>query len=207
MNYFEFIDVFGNNPVIDIRNVENYFGKLDRRRLYEWQQRGLIIRLANNFYIPAKKHIDSNALKSIACKIYEPSYIGLQSALAWHNLIPEAVFQTTAVTTRRNKRFATPVGSFHYRSIKREYFFGIALIDTGQTQFHISDPEKTLLDYFHFVRGSDQRDTIEEMRLNFEEINSTINWPRMDRYLRIISSPKLNRAAHHVKEMTRAEYR
>jgi predicted transcriptional regulator of viral defense system len=204
MNYREFTDVFGDDPVIDIRNVATYFGGLDRRRLYEWQQRGLIIKLANNFYVPANKHVDGEMLKAVACRIYEPSYIGLHSALAWYNLIPEAVFQTTAITTRRNKRFRTPIGDFHYRSIKREFFFGVQLAGSGKKQFRISDPEKTVLDYLHFVAGSDHRDTLEEMRLNIIEIKNLFDWPRLRRYLRLFASPKLERATQLLKEMANA---
>jgi predicted transcriptional regulator of viral defense system len=205
MNYREFCEVFGDDPVIDIRNVATYFGGLDRRRLYEWQQRGLIIKLANNFYVPANKRVDGELLKTAACRLYEPSYIGLYSALAWYNLIPEAVFQVTAITTRRNKRFSTPIGDFQYRSIKRELFFGVQLGGAGNNKFRISDPEKTILDFLHFTAGSDHRETLEEMRLNVIELKTLLDWARLERYLRLFSSPKLERAAQRLKEMADAE--
>ena len=71
MNFREFTDVFGDDPVIDIRNVKTYFGGLDRRRLYEWQQRGLIVKLVNRFgifrYIKAVPPALLLAQKILAC--------------------------------------------------------------------------------------------------------------------------------------------
>src|SRR5690348_8693957 len=43
-----------------------------------------------------------------AQRIYGPSYISLESALAAHGLIPEAVHSVTSVCSRRSVQFKTP---------------------------------------------------------------------------------------------------
>ena len=205
MTFWAFSNVFGNDRLIDMRNVCTYFNGLDRRRLYEWQKRGLIVKVANNFYVMAGKPLDGAGLKTIACQIYAPAYVGLTSALSWYNLIPEAVFQTTAITTRRNKFITTGLGDFRYRSIKAELFFGISVVVRDNNHFFMSDPEKTLLDYLYFVPNSDTRETLAEMRLNLDEIRRVVDRQKLRNYLRLFASPKLGRAVRHLTEMTDVE--
>lgn len=205
MNFLEFSKVFGENRLIDIRNVSTYFNGMDRRRLFEWQKRGLIVKVTNNFYVTAGKPLDSDGLKTLACGIYAPAYIGLASALSWHHFIPEAVFQTTAVTTRRNRLIRSSVGDFHYRSIKARLFFGMSVIDRGNDHFFISDPEKTLLDHFYFTPNSDKKETLAEMRLNVDEIRRVIDAKKLEGYLRLFASPKLARAVRYLREMAHVE--
>ena len=205
MTFLEFSKVFGNDRIIDIRNVSTYFNGLDRRRLYEWQKRGLITKIANNYYVIAGKPLDGQGLKTIACQIYAPAYVGLASALSWYNFIPEAVFQTTAITTRRNKSIRTALGDFSYRSIKPELFFGISVVMRENDHFFISDSEKTLLDHLYFVPNSDTKETLEEMRLNTDEIRLAVDGRKLQNYLQLFASSKLDRAVRYLMEMKYVE--
>ncbi len=205
MTFLEFSKVFGNDRVIDMRNVCTYFNGLDRRRIYEWQKRGLISKVVSNYYVIAGRALDSQGLKSIACQIYKPAYVGLASALSWYNFIPEAVFQTTAITTRRNKHITTALGDFRYRSIKPELFFGITVVLRDNARFFISDPEKTLLDHLYFTPGSDAMEAIDEMRLNSDEIRRVLDREKLRNYLKLFASSKLDRAVRYLIEVTYAE--
>lgn len=49
--------------------------------------------------------------------LYAPSTISLESALAFHGLIPEAIYQTTSTTQKRTCRFSTPLGDFIYHAV------------------------------------------------------------------------------------------
>lgn len=205
MTFLEFSKVFGQDRLIDIRNVSTYFDGLDRRRLYEWQKRGLITKVVNNYYVMAGVPLDGQGLNTIACQMYAPAYIGLASALAWYHFIPEAVFQTTAITTRRNKHLATALGDFRYRSIKTELFFGIRVIVRDHDHFFISDPEKTLLDQLYFVPNSDTKDVLAGMRLNADEIRRVVDREKLRNYLQRFASAKLDRAVHSLVEMSYVE--
>jgi predicted transcriptional regulator of viral defense system len=205
MSYAELVKVFGHARLIDIRSVATYFNGIDRRRLYEWQKKGYLLRLANNFYILSGKELDDQALKVIACRICAPSYIGLESALAYHRLIPEAVFQTVGITTLRNRLIRTPVGDFRFRSIRPDLFFGFNVAGSGSESFFIADPEKTLLDHFYFTPGSDRKDALVEMRFNLDEIRRVVNIPKLKGYLSLFASPKVTKAARHVMEMAHVE--
>jgi hypothetical protein len=50
----------------------------------------------------------------IAAILHSPSHVSLESALAHHGLIPEAVFQVSSVTSSRSRTFKTPVGVFSF---------------------------------------------------------------------------------------------
>ena len=201
MNYIEFRTIFGENNVIDMRNVVTYFNGLDRRRLYEWQKKGYIRKVTNGFYIFADIEINELLLKNIASQIYQPSYIGLESALAYYNFIPEAVFQTISITTQRSKSFRTKVGDFQYRSIKKELFFGYNTVVFKNGTFLISDPEKTLLDVFYFTPAVDEKDVLEELRLNIDVLRTSLDIEKMRGYLTLFSSLKLDKSFKHLREL------
>ncbi len=114
-----------------------------------------IIKLKKGFYI---KNGSSNSFisnKIIANLLYGPSYISLEYALSYYNLIPERVENVTSVTTKRKKIFNTPIGSFLYYSIKREYYpLGVLWKkeDNGRGYF-IASPEKALIDKLYFDKA------------------------------------------------------
>ena len=69
MNFIEFTKSVDAENVIDIRNVVNYFDGMDRRRLYEWQKKGYLIKITNNFYYMADLKVSDDLLKVAANKM------------------------------------------------------------------------------------------------------------------------------------------
>jgi hypothetical protein len=53
----------------------------------------------------------------IAAMLHSPSHVSLESALAHHGLIPEAVYQVASVTSARSRMFNTPVGVFSFKRV------------------------------------------------------------------------------------------
>ena len=175
MKFIELKKQFKNTDVIDIQNILNYYSHIDRRRLYEWQKKDYIKKIVNNYYIFSDVLIDDTLLKVIANKIYTPSYIGLESALSYYNLIPEAVFNIISISTRKTREIETELAYFHYNSINRKLFWGYSLKKNNNHYFFISDPEKALLDYFYFKPHLSGKNDFIELRLNEEELKKLIN--------------------------------
>jgi len=81
-------------------------------------QAGEILRLKPGLFL-----LDGRYRKSephpfqIAALLHYPSHISLESALAWHHLIPEAVYQVSSVTVGRSRSFTTPVGIFTFQRV------------------------------------------------------------------------------------------
>ncbi len=191
MKYVEFKKKLANHQVIDIRNVINLFGKIDKRRLYEWQKQDYIKRLSNNYYIFTDAITDDSLLKYIANKIYPPSYIALESALSQYNLIPEAVFQIKSITTMKTKKIQYDLGYFSYHSIKKPLFFGYGLKGNDTNLFFISDPEKTVLDYLYFNHHLSTDDDFKTLRINSEVFQEIISPKKLYGYLDIFNHFRL----------------
>lgn len=77
-----------------------------------------IFRLKKGVYILASnwRRTDPHPFV-VASRLYSPSHISLESALSFHGLIPEAVFQVASVTTRRRQVFDTPMGYFTFDTV------------------------------------------------------------------------------------------
>lgn len=190
----KFIDLkikYKNNGIIDIRNVINFFGCIDRRRLYEWQKKRYIRKITNNWYIFSDIEIDDIILKTIANRIYPPSYIGLESALVYYELIPEAAFQITSITTRKTKLFKTSIAQFKYRVLDKRLFFGYDLIKSDNYSFFISNPEKTILDYLYLNPHLKEISDFSELRINRRQLQTIINIYRLKKYLSMFSHKRL----------------
>jgi predicted transcriptional regulator of viral defense system len=131
----------------------------------------------------------------IATELIQPSYISLEKALEMHNLIPEAVFTFTCVTTKRPAHYETPMGVFDYRYIRRDLFWGYEpYTQQNQTAF-VALPEKALLDYFYFLNGPVTREVVEGLRLQSLE---TIEEKRLLSFAEKFRKPKIARAAREI---------
>jgi len=85
----------------------------------------------------------------LAGSIFGPSYLSFEFALAYHGLIPEAVYTFTSATfdKKKKKRYNTPFGIFTYRDIPSEvYPLAVEIIREGDYTCQIASPEKALCD-------------------------------------------------------------
>jgi len=106
-----------------------------------------IIRVKKGLYILSPEWGGRCDPVILANVVYGPSYVSLESALAYWGLIPEAVTAVTSMSTGRSKRFSTPVGEFIYRHIQPSaYVNGIVRRQIDTVPFLIASPEKALCD-------------------------------------------------------------
>ncbi len=85
----------------------------------------------------------------LAPVIYGPSYLSFDFALAWHSLIPEAVYTFTSATCMkgRRKEFTNFYGTFTYRDVPKDVFpLEVNLITENGYSFFIASAEKALCD-------------------------------------------------------------
>ena len=77
-----------------------------------------VIRLKRGLFILAREYRKSDPHPyTIAAMLHAPSHISLETALAYHGLIPEAVFQIASVTASRSREFETPLGIFTFQRV------------------------------------------------------------------------------------------
>src|SRR5690554_1007781 len=110
MTYLEFHKALNTFPVFSIQDIRKVFEDFDRRRLIEWQKKGYLLKVRRGFYCFAD-HVEKNGfLQFAANKIYNPSYISLEFALAYYGFIPEESFTITSVSSRNTADFQTKIG-------------------------------------------------------------------------------------------------
>ncbi len=171
-----------------------------RAQLARWTKAGRIIRLNRGLYTLAEPYRKQQPDPFyIANKIKTPSYISLQSALAWYGLIPEQVPSAISVTTERPAEYETPLGRFVYRHIKPDFFAGYQsiVLDSGFEMF-IALPEKALVDLLYLVPRSDTKAWVDGLRL--QNLN-TIDGEKVNYWLEILGTPKANRLAVLLEEL------
>jgi len=116
---------------------------------------GELIRLKRGLYVasPGKNGILLSP-ELIANHLLGPSYVSMESALAHYGMIPERVFSTISLTTKRAKQFDTPLGNFTYIQTIAPYLW-IGLVQELFNQkyaFLIASPEKALCDKMVYTR-------------------------------------------------------
>ncbi len=199
MNYIKFRRKLKEQKLFSTKDLAQIWPEFNLDNLINWQDKGHIIKLRNNWYgFPDLLHSEAD-LNLVANRLRFPSYVSLQSALRHYNWIPESVFSVTSVTSLKPASWITPIGHFTYRSIKPSLFFGFTSIKSNEISYRIADPEKTLIDTLYFNSKLASIIDFEQMRFNQVEINAILNRNRLENYLSIISSKSLNKriAAFH----------
>ncbi|WP_320127574.1 hypothetical protein [uncultured Sphaerochaeta sp.] len=112
---------------------------------------GDIIRIRRGFYGFApylqKKPIPQFAISHF---IYRYSYISLESALANHGWIPEAIGVYSSVTMNNNAWFNTPIGIYAYDRVKQNrFYFGLERHCENGYYWLQATPLKALADYVY----------------------------------------------------------
>jgi phage terminase large subunit-like protein len=145
-------------------------------------EHGELVRLKRGLYC-VSTDITGKRFSSelIANHLYGPSYVSLETALAFYNLIPERMAATQSVVTKRAKLFQTPVGRFTYQTVPEEYYsVGIRQqqVESGVT-FMIASPEKALCDlillrsHLRITSEKAMRAFMEDyMRVDFSDIKN-----------------------------------
>lgn len=163
-----------------------------RVQLSRWVSNGRLVRIHKGWYTLREpfRRVRLN-LNVVACSIKRGSYVSLQSALAYHGMIPEYVAETTCVTTGRPLTIDSPVGRIGFRHVKREIFFGYGQEVSAKQEAYIASPEKALLDLFYLTPGSDDASYITELRLQASE---QLDTHKMVRMAERFQAPRLLRA-------------
>ena len=99
-----------------------------RRQLSRWVKGGRLLQLRRGLYAlaPPYRKVTPHPFV-VANRLVRGSYVSLQSALAYHGLIPEHVPVTTSMTTGRPQRRENPLGSFEYHHVRKDLLTGYRL--------------------------------------------------------------------------------
>ena len=151
-------------------------------KISEMIKSGELVSLRRGLYVPGPE-LDLPIPESfvIANHLRGPSYVSLESALSYWNLIPERVYETSSVTTKTTKTYQTSLGRYSFQHLTTPYYsFGIRSVRlTEQQTALIASPEKAVCDKIVLTAGVILRSTsqtmdflIEDLRIDEEQLQT-----------------------------------
>lgn len=201
MNFIDFQKTFESTPIIPNSEIDIHFPEFERNNLTRWQKKGYLVKIRNGYYRLNRPIQNQDELFVLAGKIYRPSYISLETALAWYGLIPESVFSITSVTHLKTQSFQTPIGHFEYRHLKKELLFGAILSSCDQYFYKIANPVKALLDFLYLRHDLHEAGHFEELRLDLISLQKLFKKYSMNHYLSAFDSHTLNSKIATIQKM------
>jgi predicted transcriptional regulator of viral defense system len=175
-----------------------------RRQLGRWTASRKILQLRRGLYAlaPPFQRVQAHPFL-IANHLVVPSYVSMESALAYFGMIPEYVPRTTSVTTGRPGSRETALGSYAHRHIAPRLFFGAEQLEVApRQQAFVATPEKALLDLVHLTDGGGSAAHLRSLRLQSLE---RLDLSRLVAFAERTESPKLLRAARAIRELVEEE--
>jgi len=177
--------------IFSYQDLKLQYENFDRRRLYERQKKWHIIKIKKWYYILNTKKIWNNELYMISNKIYEPSYISLETALSYYNLIPEWVFTTTAISSKKTNQFNSPIWLFTYKNVKKELFGWYTTINIKDIKFNIATIEKSIFDMIYLNNNFKNKNDFDGRRLDCLEITNKRNSNKLKYFAKISKNKKI----------------
>lgn len=192
MKYLEFNQFFKNFTVIDFQDIKNAFGKINQAQLIGWQKKGLLIKVKRGKFILPSEQIDLH----IVANELNYSYISLEYALSYYQIIPDIARVITSVSRDRNEKIENSLNFFYYRKISGELFTGFTLLKNldGKRMFRIATPEKALFDLVYFRADLKEEKDFASLRLS---LPPDFNIKAVEKYARAVKAPQIkNRLAN-----------
>jgi len=167
-----------------------------RNQISQWKKQGLIIPLKKGLYILNEHDRKLNLSREyIANQLVFPSYVSLEYALSFYGFIPERAFQVTSITSKKTTEFVNAYGTFFYRNLKTELFFGYTnLRDENGMQILLAEKEKAFLDllYLNLSQINPDHPNFLEESYRFENLDE-LDKSRLLNYSEKFQSKKLIR--------------
>jgi len=150
-------------------------------QLSRWTRAGRLHQLRRGLYAlaPPYRKVIADPF-AIANRLMRGSYVSTHSALAFAGVIPEHITATTSCGPGRPGRRNTPLGRYVFQRLSPEMLCLCAGAAPGYRQVErvrnqralVATPEKALLDLAYLTAGADNARWVEEMRLNYELLNT-----------------------------------
>jgi predicted transcriptional regulator of viral defense system len=192
MRFREFESRIRALPIFNLNDVRKLDPGFHRQQLNYWLNQGYIKPLAGGYYFLADRVMDEMLLFMVANKIYEPSYVSLESALAYYEIIPETVFGVTSISSRKTKQYESAWGVFSYRSIKPQTMIGYQVIENSPgKKFKIAYLEKALLDYLYLNSEIQSLANFEGLRWNREQLHDLLDRSIFSKYINLFDKRAL----------------
>lgn len=164
--FSEFIALSEKLPVVSLADIRAAMPELRRETLYRWHRAGKIEIIAPGFYSPRGSIQSEEQMFAVANRIYRPSFVSLQSALAHHGLAAEVPLAVTSVTSAKTRTVHSPSGQFIYRTVKPERWFGYMVEQGIRFSYLMASPERAIADVLYLSPRLNSPADLIELRLD-----------------------------------------
>ena len=195
MDYRAVLTRFSNQP-LSHQLLVSIFKEYERPndKIYQLAKDGIIQSVKKGLYVagPALNIDRKPEPFLLANHILGPSYVSVETALSYHGLIPERVYEIASMTTQAPRKFNTALGTFTYTRLPLPYYaFGIRSEKLADDQYAmVASPEKALCDKIITTSGLLLRSKkaareflIENMRMD-EEALRQLNTKEMTSWIK-----------------------
>jgi len=187
MKYIDLNKFLKNIIVFSSKELKLLDNKYNKYKTNSWVKKWYIKNIRKWYYILADININEDILFLIANKSYYPSYISLEMAFSYYNLIPEIVYNITSITSNKTFEFNFQNSNFTYRKINSNLFFWYKTIQIWKNIVLMAEIEKALLDYLYLNKNIKTIEDLEWLRLNKIELKKKINIQKLKKYSNFIN--------------------
>lgn len=148
---------FGGQPLVHSSMLGIFPDSLNQKQvqLSRWKRGKKLHQILRGWYMIAKPYTSVEVPDGvIANQVIHPSYLSLEWALQYYELIPEHVPALTSITTQRGREFIFRGTQYSYRHVQPGFFFGYSQVNLEGVELIIADPEKSLLDKVYLYNQS-----------------------------------------------------
>lgn len=175
MSFQEFYKTWFKQAYFTSNQVYAWHSGFDKNNLGRWVKNGSLIKLRNGYYAFPEYLNEPNFALFVANRFYLPSYVSLHTALAFYDLIPESVMQISSVTTLKTVNFQNQFGTFTYKTMKPECFFGYDILPfLKDRSILMAKPEKALLDLLYLYTFYQTEEDLKELRLDEDVLHEIV---------------------------------
>jgi predicted transcriptional regulator of viral defense system len=184
-------------------------------RMQRMKQTGELIPIRSGLYVPAPSWQAAGMIPDGKQRLLEylsgivrfPSYISLEYVLERAGLIPESPFAITCVTQKTPRVYATPIGTFVYRQIRRPGLsIGYDTVKYRGLTVAIASPAKALFDALYLRPFKIARETktylfetgrfnwdalVPRERRRFAALVRSTNIPKMNHILTLLQKENI----------------
>ena len=185
MRFLDFQQKFADFNTITSQDMRNAFGSINQSQLLIWKKRGLISSVKKGIYILSDTKVDpllmANELNN--------SYLSLEFALSFHQIIPEITPSFTSVSNNRSEEIVNDLGNFYYHKIAPKLFCGFILLESriqDNRYVRVAEKEKALFDLIYFRKDLRNTQDFESLRLNMEKINPN----KLKKFIALVEAPQ-----------------
>ena len=141
-----------------------------RKLIYRWKNKGWINSLKKGLYELTYPDGFNIPDLYIANRMYQPSYISLETALSYFGVIPEISMAVTSITTKPTRQYKNTSGLFIYHTVRPELFKGYYVEEIQKFNVLIAEPEKAFIDYLYFQTYRKKKFQLPNQRFDKDKI-------------------------------------